>query len=249
MPIIGLSILVQILCAVHCVRNRRNQMWLMVIIFLSIPGCIAYALFEILPQFSGRREVRAVKAAAISKLDPTRQLRRARDAIELADTAANRTALGDALAADDDWAGAAEQYRLAMERMPRGDRPAQLKLGTAELEAGNASAACDLLQTLPPSASQSENDRAALLLARALELRGDAQAALALYEEVGHRMAGAEAQCRQAALLITLGRKAEALPLLVEVESRARRLDRFQRAQEGDMYSWAARTLAELRGA
>src|SRR3954471_11190727 len=117
MPILGLSILVQILCAVHCVRNGRNQMCLMVIIFLSLPGCAAYALFEIFPQYSGRREVRAVKAAAIRTLDPARQLRAARDAVETADTAANRTALGDALAGDGDWPGAAEQYRLALARM------------------------------------------------------------------------------------------------------------------------------------
>jgi hypothetical protein len=246
-PIIGLSILVQILCAVHCVRNRRNQAWLMVIIFLSIPGCLAYAFFEVLPQYSGRREVRAVKAAAVRKLDPTRQLRGARDAVEMADTSANRTALGDALAAEGDWAGAAEQFKLALERMPRADRPAQLKLAIAELEAGDAQAARALLETLPPSASQSETDRAALLLARAVAQCGEAERALALYAEVGQRMAGAEAQCRHAALLIAEGRRREALPLLEEVEKRARRLDRFQRAEHADMYNWAARTLAELR--
>ena len=63
MPIIGLSILVQIACAVHCVRNNRNALWLMVIIFLSLPGCLAYFIFEILPGLMGRREVRAVKRA------------------------------------------------------------------------------------------------------------------------------------------------------------------------------------------
>ena len=50
MPIIGFSILVQILCAVHCVRNGRSGLWLTVIIFLSLPGCLAYAIFEILPE-------------------------------------------------------------------------------------------------------------------------------------------------------------------------------------------------------
>jgi hypothetical protein len=77
MHLIGISLAIQLLCAVHCVRGYRNRMWLMVIIFLSVPGCLAYAFFEILPGFFQSREVRAVKAAAIRKLDPERGLRRA----------------------------------------------------------------------------------------------------------------------------------------------------------------------------
>ncbi|MDB5723035.1 MAG: hypothetical protein JWP15_3653 [Alphaproteobacteria bacterium] len=248
MPFLGLSLIVQILCAVHCVRHSRNTLWLMVIIFLSIPGCIAYLLFEVLPQQSGRREVRAVRHAAIRKLDPTREIRRAREAVDLADTAANRGALGDALAEAGEWADAAAEYRRANALMSQVDRPARLKLARAELESGHASAARDLLETLPASSSQSEVDRAALLLARSVEDCGETERALALYADVGARMAGSEAQCRQAALLLRLGRKQEAVALLAEVESRARRLDRFQRAQEADMYDWAARTLKDLRG-
>lgn len=131
MPFLGISILIQILCAVHCVRGGRNSMWLMVIIFLSIPGCLAYAFFEILPGLSGRREVRAAKAAAIRTLDPDRELRAARDALEIADTAANRTGLGDALADKGDWSEAAVHYRGALAKMPTSDRATQVKLARA----------------------------------------------------------------------------------------------------------------------
>jgi hypothetical protein len=103
MHLIAMSILIQIACAVHCVRNRGNSLWLMVIIFLSVPGCLAYAIFEILPQLAGRREVRAARAAAAQALDPERDLRAAREAVETADTAANRSALGDALAGLGRW--------------------------------------------------------------------------------------------------------------------------------------------------
>jgi hypothetical protein len=247
MPYLGLSIIIQILCAVHCVRNNRNSAWLMVIIFLPLVGSLAYAFFEILPGFSGHREVRAVKAAAIRKLDPERELRAARDALEIADTAANRTALGDALAEKRDWAEAAAHYRGALAKMPAGDRAAQSKLARALLESGDADAARKILETLPESASLTENDRAKLLLARSFQECGEADRALALYAEIGPRLAGAEAQCRHAALLIEKGRTAQALPLLEETERRAKRIDRFERARDSDMYDWAARTLAELR--
>jgi hypothetical protein len=249
MPFLGVSILIQILCAVHCIRGGRNSMWLTAIIFLSIPGCLAYAFFEILPEYQGRRGVRAAKAAAAKKLDPERDIRAAREALELADTVANHSGLGDAFAENERWAEAAKAYRDALSRLPDGDRGLQVKLARSELEAGNAAAARDLLQEVPASGSASENDCTALLLARSLDDSGDADGALLLYAQLGERLAGAEPQCRHAALLIRLGRDGEALPLLEETERRARRIDRFERMRDSDMYDWAARTLTELRAA
>jgi hypothetical protein len=232
---------------VHLIRNNRNSLWLWAIILLPIAGSAAYVVVEILPGLLQRREVREVKAAAVRKLDPDRDIRAAREALDTADTAANRLALGNALAESGAWPEATLHYRVALDKSPVRDRTAQLKLARAQLESGNAGAARTLLETLPESASPSENDRAALLLARSLDDSGETGRALALYADVGRRMAGAEAQCRQAALLVRIGRSAEAIPLLEEAERRARRLDRFERSKDAAMYDWAARTLAELR--
>lgn len=247
MPFLFASILVQIACAVHCVRGGRNSLWLMVIIFLSLPGCLAYFIFEILPGLAGRREVRAVKRAAVKALDPERGIRLAREAVEVADTAANRIALADALVALGRWGEAIPHYDIAEGKAPGVDRPTRFKLAIACFEAGKSARARALLEDLPPSGSQSENDRAALLLARLLEEEGESDRALILYAEVGERMAGAEAQCRQAGLLMAIGRRREALPPLAEAERRAKRMDRQERAKQSDMYDWAARSLAELR--
>jgi hypothetical protein len=249
MPLIGLSILVQILCAVHCVRGGRNQMWLMVIIFLSIPGCLAYGFFEILPEYAGRREVRAAKTAALRKLDPEREIRAARERLEMADTAANHDSLGDALAEGGKWRDAVRHYGEALARSPASDRSAQVKLARAQLEVGDAEAARRGLEALPPSHSAAENDRTALLLARSLEECGETKRALALYADIGLRMPGGEPLCRQAALLLKEGRAREALPVLTEVEIRLKRIDRFERSGNAEMYDWAARTLTELRAA
>jgi hypothetical protein len=241
------SMLVQIFCAVHCIRNGRSNLWLMVIIFLNLPGCLAYFAFEILPGLAASREVRAAKQAAIKTLDPERDVRLARESVETTDTAANRTALGDALAEKGEWREAVPHYREALAKMPSGDRPAQMKLARALLESGDCEGARKELESLPESASQTETDRGTLMLARALQECGDTQRAIALYAELGERMAGAEAQCRHAALLIEQGRRADAVPLLEEAGRRAKKLDRYERAREADMYGWAERTLGELR--
>jgi FimV-like protein len=248
MPIIALSILVQIACAVHCVRSGRNPLWIWVIIFFSLLGCLAYFFFEIAPGLAGRREVRAAKRAAVKVLDPERELRRAREAVEVADTAANRIALADALVALGRWSEAIPHYDIAEARAPGVDRPTRFKLARACFESGKSARARELLEKLPTSGSQSENDRAAMLLARLLEEDGETRRALALYAELGERMPGAEAQCRQAALLIAAGRRAEAFAPLAEAERRAKRMDRSERAKEAEMYDWAAQSLAELRG-
>lgn len=242
------TFLVQVACVVHLFRNHRNTLWLWAIILLPIAGSAAYAVVEVLPGLFRRREVRAVQAAAVRKLDPERELRAAREAVDVADTAANRTALADALAEAGNWGEAVRHYREAVAKTPGQDRAAGLKLARACLEAGSTAEARRLLEALPESASPSENDRAALLLARSLDELGEADRAAALYGELGERMPGAEAQCRHAALLIARGRGAEAVPLLEEAERRARRLDKMERRKEAEMYDWAARTLAELRG-
>jgi hypothetical protein len=233
---------------VHLFRSHRNTLWLWAIILLPIAGSAAYVVVEVLPGLFQRREVRAVKAAAVRKLDPERELRAARAAVDVADTAATRTALADELAEAGLWSEAVRHYREAVAKTPGKDRAARLKLARACLEAGNTGEAKRLLETLPESASPSENDRAALLLARSLDALGESDRAIALYAELGERMPGAEAQCRQAALLIAAGRSAEAVPLLEETERRARRLDKMERRKDSEMYDWAARTLAELRG-
>ena len=242
------TIAVQIACVVHLFRNHRNSLWLWAIILLPIAGSAAYVVVEVLPGLFQRREVRAVQAAAVRKLDPERELRAARAAVDVADTAATRTALADALAEAGNWGEAVRHYREAVAKTPGQDRAASVKLARACLEAGNTAEARRLLEALPDSASPSENDRAALLLARSLDELGETDRALALYAELGERMPGAEAQCRQAALLIGDGRHADAVPLLEEAERRARRLDKMERRKDSDMYDWAARTLAELRG-
>lgn len=247
MPIFLASILVQVACFVHCLRTGRNPLWLWAIVLFSFVGCLAYFFFEIAPDLAGRREVRAVRRAAVKAMDPERDVRLAREAVEIADTAANRIALADALAAHGKWGEAIPHYDIAEAKAPGVDRPTRFKLALACFEAGKSARARALIESLPPSGSQSENDRAAMLLARLLEEDGETERALALYVELGERMPGAEAQCRQAALFIAAGRRAEALAPLAEAEKRAKRMDRSERAKQADMYDWAAQSLAELR--
>lgn len=241
--IIGLAIG----CIIHCIRTGRNPYWILPILVFPLVGSLAYLLVEVAPSLGQRRGVRMAKKAAVTAIDPDRDVRAAREALDTTDTAANRIAMGDALAEQQKWGEAMLHYREALAKSPLGDRATQTKLARICLEAGNAAEARRLIETLPDTRSAAEEDRAKLLLGRSLAELGETEEAIRLFGEVGERMPGGEAQCRQAALLIEQGREAEAVVPLAEAERRARRLDKYERLRDRDMYAWADRTLADLR--
>jgi hypothetical protein len=228
--IVWLAILaVQVTCVVHLVKTGRNPLWLTALIFLPMVGAIAYFIVEILPGLQGNRHVRTARAKAVAAINPERELRAARDALDLTDTVANRIRLGDAASDLGRWSEAEAAYREALAKVP-GDAQVMAKLARAIFEQGHAGEALVLLDGLDPPSAQGERDRQGLLRA-----------------DVVTRLPGEEARCRYAALLLAEGWENKARKQLEEIEARAKRLDRQQRAAEGEMYRWAADTLARLR--
>jgi hypothetical protein len=220
----------------------------MIILFMPVIGSLAYVVMEVLPGSGAHRAAHKARAKVAQKLDPEKPLRLARERLEIADTSANHLAVADALVDRGEWNTAILHYEKAEAKAPGGsDRGIRLKLIKACFETGRTKRARDMLEALPPSGLQSDNDRASLLLARMLEAEGESARALALYNDVGRRLPGAEPHCREAGLLLSLGRRAEAYIALAEAERRAKRMDKHERAKDADMYAWIAETLAELR--
>ena len=240
-------LLVQVACIVDVIRNRRNQYWIMALMFLPVASTIAYVIVEVLPGMQGNRHVRTVQAKAVAALDPDREVRAARSALDLTDTVANRMRLADALAALGKYDEALPLYHEAIAMGPVDMRTAE-KLARAEFETGDATGALETLDAGPPPSAQSDRDRQALLRARILDQLGRKDEALAIYADLVTRLPGEEARCRYAALLIEQGWDNKALAVLEEVESRMKRLTRHQRAAEADMYRWAMDQLGKLRG-
>lgn len=244
---LALSIFVQIVCAIHVIRNGRNGLWIMVIMFFSLLGCAAYFVIEILPGMQGNRHVRTARARAMDKIDPERALRTARDRLSLADTAANRIAVADALSGLGRHAEAVPLYRDALARNPGSDAATEVRLAEALLETGDAAEAGAVLDRIVEPQGIGARDRLALLRARVREQQRRIDEAMAIYSDIVTRYPGEEARCRYAALLIETGQRERARALLEEVESRMKRLDRTQRAAEADMYGWAMDQLRGLR--
>ncbi len=244
--IYALTIAIQVLCVIDVIRNGRNQLWIMALVFLPVASTIAYVVLEVYPRFQGNRHVRGARAAVAAKLDPEKEVRAARTALATADTVANRIRLADALSARGNYREALPLYREATTLGPVDLRSAE-KLARAEYENDEAAAALATLDAAPAASAQSDRDRIGLLRARILEALGRFDEALELYADLVTRLAGEEGRVRYAALLLDLDRDEQARTVLEDVEARMKLMDRTQRAAEADMYRWAMARLAELR--
>jgi len=238
-------IAMQVTCIVHVVRTGRSTIWISALIFLPIASTIAYFIAEILPTLQHNRHVRAARQKVVEKLDPERELRAAQQALEITDTMANRTRVADALTALGRHSEALPFYQRGAG--PRPDFRTGEKLARSLFLNDKPQEALSVLDGLPRTISQSDQDRTALLRARIFEDLGRHDEALESYAEVMDRMAGDEARCRYAALLLKVGRRGDALGVLEQVEKRMKHIDRHTRAAERPMYDWAMNELAGLR--
>ncbi len=239
-------IAVQVALIIDVMRHGRNTFWIMALMFLPVASTIAYLVVEVLPRMKHNRHVRQAQVQLVDKLDPERELRAARDALDVAQTAANRMRLADALVARGRHAEALPLYRDAIGKARPVYRAGE-KLARCLFLADRSQEALEVLDTMSPPSTPSDRDRIALLRARILEeLARDAEAE-ALYADLVDRYPGDEVRCRYAGLLLKQGRKVDARRLLDEVEHRLKRMTKLQRADNGAMYDWAMSKLAELR--
>lgn len=235
----------QVLCVVDVIRRGRNSIWIMALIFLPVASALAYFIVEILPSLQHNRHVRVARQTVIEKLDPERELRAAQQALDIADTMANRLRVGDALTALGRHSEALPLYQRGAG--PRPDFRTGEKLARSLFLNDKPDEALSVIDALPKVTAQSELDRATLLRARIFEDLKRNDEALQLYADVVDRVPGDEARCRYAALLIKVGRKPEARRVLEDVEHRMKYIDRNTRASQGPMYEWAMRELTTLR--
>jgi hypothetical protein len=244
--IVYLAILaLQIFCVVDVIRRGRNTIWIMAIVFLPVAGALAYFIVEILPTLQHNRHVRAARQTVVEKLDPERELRAAQQALDVADTMANRLRVADALTELGRHSAALPLYQRGAGSRP--DFRTGENLARSLFLNDRPTEALSVLDALPKVTAQSDQDRAKLLRGRILEDMGRSDEALALYGDVMDRIAGDEARCRYAALLLKVGRRGEARRVLEEVEHRMKYIDRHTRASQGPMYDWAMNELTTLR--
>lgn len=207
----GLTLIIQIALIVHVFRTGRPMYWAFVIFFLPAVGSIAYAIVELLPEWSGsirgQRAMRSVKKT----LDPGAELMRRERHLGMSGSVDAARHFARELAENGRFAEAIEHYENALTGLYEHDP--DLLLGLAEAQFGDQryEDAQETLERLNEQNPEYRSGPAHLLYARTLEQNEDLEEAQKEYEAVAGYFAGAEADVRYARLLEKIGKHDEAL--------------------------------------
>ena len=85
-----ISLVIQVLLIIHCIRTGRNSLWIWAIALLPLAGPIAYILIELLPGLFASRGTRRAVRGVRKALDPEQDLRRYQDEARLIGDVASR---------------------------------------------------------------------------------------------------------------------------------------------------------------
>lgn len=233
--------LLQIICVVHVFRTGRDRMWIFILIFLPGIGVAAYFIVEILPGLWTGRAARGFQRQATRSLDPGRELRRRREALEEADTVDNRRLLAEELVAARQFQEALTLYRGTLTGIHAEDPGMLLGLAKAAYGVGAFDEALSTILKLGETNPNYHPDEAQLLYAMALEALGRDADAAREYKSLVTHAPGEEVRCRYALLLKKRGRAAEAKELFDEILTRSRRAPGHYRRQEREWIDIARR--------
>ncbi|HYJ38338.1 MAG TPA: PLDc N-terminal domain-containing protein [Chitinophagaceae bacterium] len=103
-----ITIALQAICVIHCIRSRSQTIWIWVIIFLPVVGCIAYIFMEML---SGKNLQRT---DLWNVFTPRPSIRRLEENLRFSDTFNNRVLLADAYLANGQKEKAIELYESSL---------------------------------------------------------------------------------------------------------------------------------------
>ena len=241
MPYFLITLALQIVFAVHCIRSGRNTLWIWVIVLLPLAGVIAYISAEILPELLGSRTARRAARDLRSKLDPERELRAAELAARGSTDVASRQRYADELLRQNRAREAAAIYQQLLTGLYEHDPNLMLRLAHAQFDMHDYASTRGTLEKLIAQNPDFKSPQGHLLYARTLEELQDLNGALGEYAALAPSYPGAEPTVRYARLLRTAARGAEASQLLRDLLERAERAPKHYRKAQQEWLDAAAR--------
>jgi hypothetical protein len=222
MPILGFSLLLQVACIIHIIRTGRDRIWVYVVVLLSMVGVIAYVAVEILPEIFGGRTARKLSGEMQRRVDPGREVRARRKAIEMADTTENRRLLAEALFEAGEYPEAGALYEQTLVGIHADDPVLLFGLAKVRARQGDYAGCVAMLDTISAGERSPEPMERRLFRAICLEQLGRVDDALGLYAGIVEKYPGEEVRCRYARLLASSGHHAEARAFYEEILRRAK---------------------------
>ena len=212
-----ISLGLQIAFAIHAYRTGRMNPWLWLIVFVPFLGCLLYVILELLPEWTSGATARRLRSDATSALDPGRRYRELARAVEIAPTVQNKLNLAEEALRLDRPAEAVRLYEDSAVGIHAEEPGILLGLARARFatqDAAGTLAVIDALRRANPEHHKPDTD---LLYARALDMTGRTDEAMAAYAALAESYPGEEARARYAELLARLGQVPQSQAAYAEI--------------------------------
>ncbi|MDX2235132.1 MAG: hypothetical protein NW200_11610 [Hyphomonadaceae bacterium] len=247
MLLLILSYVPSLLCGLHAVQTGRAQTWLWILVIGGPLGATIYIFAVLVPEWMGGRTARNLGAAARAALDPERDYRQAKQALEDAETVGGRMRLAQAAAALGRWEEAEAAWAQCVTGQFTDDPVVLLGHANALIELGRFDEALKRLQALSQLGQENDTAPVALAYARTFEGLGRTAEAEAPYRFAAERLPGLEAACRYAAFLARAGRGDDARAALADIERRFAKVNRQLKGIDRPWVDMATRAVGAAR--
>jgi hypothetical protein len=236
-----ISIALQVICVLHCLRKGTQQRWIWIIIFLPYIGSIAYFFTEIL---SGR-ELGNLQSGIGSLLNPAGRISRLENNLRFSDTFNNRVMLADAYLAVGRSEEAIELYTSSLTGAFTENEYVIRQLIAAYFMQGRFEELIPLAEKIyqRPEFARS---RAQLQYACALGYMGNSQGAEKEFKKMKARFSAFEARYQYGKFLQHDGREDEARLIFKDITEEAPHLSARERRYNR---AWILKAKEELKRA
>ncbi len=232
MPILILSVIVQIGLIIHVVRTGRPTYWIFILLIAPGIGSLAYAIVELLPELSGNYRARSAVRGVRKTLDPGGDLRRLEKQHKMSGSVdATRHLAGELMEAER-FQEAIVRYQDALTGLYEQDPDLLLGLATAQFADDQFEETRQTLDRLKEHNPDFRSSEGHLIYARAIEACGDLENAREEYDAVATYFAGAEAHLRYGRFLESQGDNEAAMAEYEEIIAAADLAPRHYRAAQ-----------------
>src|ERR1700743_2889247 len=105
-----ITIGLQLICVIHCLRKGNQTTWIWLIVFLPIVGCLAYLFMGVFNKGS----VRQMQSGMGTAIYPAGKIKKLEKQLEFADTFNNRVLLADAYLSSGNTERAIQLYESSL---------------------------------------------------------------------------------------------------------------------------------------
>ena len=234
-----ITIGLQVICVIHCLRKGNQNKWIWIIVFLPIVGCIAYIFTEIFT----RGDIQHLQSGVGSVFNPTGRIRRLEENVRFANTFNNRIMLADAYLAAGRVEAAIELYESSLVGAFTENEHVHMQLIVAYFERkeyGKLLPLAGKIYTIP----QFARSRAHLRYAIALEYTGQVERAEQEFRKMKGRFSYFEPRYEYGLFLQRAGRTEEARHIFAEIAEESRHLSPRERRSNRE---WIAQAREEMK--